>query len=327
MSSTPAVSHIAQHILKHVRPRATQPLFVAIQGPQGSGKSYLTGLVQSHLSSPPHSLRVATLSIDDLYLPHAQLKSLAKNNSGNPLWKGRGQPGTHDVVLGLQILSSLKKGQMGEQGIELPRFDKSMFDGEGDRLPMDGTGVVVCPPIDLVIVEGWCMGFCPISDREVDQRWDNVWQVEKGLLGMDDSIIGTKENVKQINDVLHRYVDLWSFFDVFIQLKPSLLSSNVSQYSIVYNWRLEQEHYMKCLNGGKGMSDAAVKLFVDRYIPGYVFFGDGVIGGDCGVYTHSESGGYQRNATVPQSSRFPWLGKSLRVVLDTKRNVVGLEEF
>ncbi|KAG7091091.1 hypothetical protein E1B28_010146 [Marasmius oreades] len=303
------------------------PLFVAIQGPQGSGKSYLTGLIQSHLSSPPHCLRVATLSIDDLYLPHTQLKSLAESYPENPLWKGRGQPGTHDIVLGLQILSCLKQGRMGRQRIELPRFDKSLYDGEGDRLPMDGTGSLVQPPIDLVIMEGWCMGFYPIPDREIDERWDRLWQVEKGLLGMDDSIVGTKENIKQINEVLHRYVDVWSFFDIFIQLKPALLTNNVSQYSIVYNWRLEQEHSMKSLNGGKGMSDAAVKLFVDRYIPGYVFFGDGMINGECSVNTSTQSEGDIRNATVPQSSRPPWVGKSLLVVLDTHRDVIGLEEF
>ncbi|KAL0072485.1 hypothetical protein AAF712_000248 [Marasmius tenuissimus] len=275
MSLPPAVSLISGHILKQIEQSTQKPLFVAVQGPQGSGKSYLTGLIHTHLSAPPHSLRVATLSIDDLYLTHTELKALAESNSGNPLWKGRGQPGTHDIALGRRILSSLKDGK---EPIELPRFDKSLFDGEGDRLPMDGTGVSVQPPIDLVIMEGWCMGFYPISDREVEERWEGVWQEEKVKLGMDDSIIGTKKSIKQINETLHRYVDLWSFFDIFVQIKPSP-SEHPSQYSVVYKWRLEQEHYMKRFNGGKGMSDEAVKLFVDRYIPGYVFFGDGVVNG------------------------------------------------
>jgi D-glycerate 3-kinase len=74
-----------------------------------------------------------------------------------------------------------------------------------------------------------------------------------------------------------------------VQLKPKAPPTDISQYAIVYKWRLEQEHHMKALNGGKGMDDAAVKSsvrdlrisnffahfffrFVDRYIPGYVFF-------------------------------------------------------
>lgn len=36
---------------------------------------------------------------------------------------------------------------------------------------------------------------------------------------------------------------------------------------------------MKARNGGKGMTDEQVKVFIDRYIPGYHFFGDGIIAG------------------------------------------------
>lgn len=42
---------------------------------------------------------------------------------------------------------------------------------------------------------------------------------------------------------------------------------------------------MKARNGGTGMSDNQVKAFVDRYIPGYVFFGSGVQQGGDGVST------------------------------------------
>ena len=39
----------------------------------------------------------------------------------------------------------------------------------------------------------------------------------------------------------------------------NLSSENRSKFSVVYKWRLEQEHYMKASNGGIGMSDDAVK--------------------------------------------------------------------
>ena len=67
-----------------------RPLFVGIQGPQGSGKSFLTSHLHQKLSSPPHSLSVVVLSIDDLYLPHVQLVALANANPENKLLRGRG---------------------------------------------------------------------------------------------------------------------------------------------------------------------------------------------------------------------------------------------
>lgn len=79
---------------------------------------------------------------------------------------------------------------------------------------------------------------------------------------------------------------------------------------------------MKARNGGKGMTDEQVKVFIDRYIPGYHFFGDGIIGG----------------GTDPRSGkpiRPPWLrrdgveegkgqggGKLLKVVIGEGREVV-----
>ena len=45
-----------------------------------------------------------------------------------------------------------------------------------------------------------------------------------------------------------------------IQLKPPVPeSATQSLFSIVYEWRLEQEHYMKVNNGNRGMSDEGVK--------------------------------------------------------------------
>jgi D-glycerate 3-kinase len=107
------------------------------------------------------------------------------------------------------------------------------------------------------------------------------------------------------------------------QIKPSPSHSFPSQYSIIYQWRLEQEHNMKASNGGRGMSDEAVKesaimffyilpqmltlsSFVDRYIPGYIFFGD-----------------------IPASASFGSLSPCLRLrlLLDEARRLVGFEKF
>ncbi|KAF8161277.1 P-loop containing nucleoside triphosphate hydrolase protein [Crassisporium funariophilum] len=263
---------IANHVLANLTPG--KPLCVAVQGPQGSGKTFLSGCLQTYLEAPPHSLRVAVFSIDDIYLPHEGLRSLANSHPQNVLWKGRGQPGTHDVNLGVEILCALKSGA---RPVELPRFDKSLFDGEGDRLPIDGSGTVVKqpPPLDVIIFEGWCVGFRPISNDEIVHRWNGVWKTEREKLGLREEQMGRLVDVQAVNEKLKDYVRIWNHFDAFVQLKPTLpVSEGASQFDIVYKWRLEQEHYMKAHNGGRGMTDAAVRSFVDRYIPGYIFFGD-----------------------------------------------------
>jgi len=216
-----ALDHISSHILTqldlHRATHSILPLFVALQGPQGSGKSYLSDLLHTHLSAPPHSLRLAVLSIDDLYLPHPALLALASTHPTNPLWRGRGQPGTHDIELGEKILATLKQGQ-GE--VEIPRFDKSLYNGEGDRLPMDGSGVVLNGPLDVVILEGWCVGFYPIEEEEVGRRWDGVWVVERERLGL---AAYSTENILEVNRQLKEYVRMWSFFDVFVKVRASSL--------------------------------------------------------------------------------------------------------
>lgn len=219
-SSMSALELISQHILDHLSEK--RPLFVALQGPQGSGKSYLSARLQTHLQSTPCSLRVAAFSIDDLYLPHEDLISLAASFPNNMLWKGRGQPGTHDIELGVEILSALKTAR---SRAELPRFDKSLFGGEGDRLPMDGSGTVVeqPPAVDVVVFEGWCVGFHPISEVELLSRWNGIWRQEKEKLSLEENQMGRLEDVKAINEKLKDYLKLWSFFDVFIQVRSDIL--------------------------------------------------------------------------------------------------------
>ncbi|MFM2311075.1 MAG: hypothetical protein RLZZ04_351, partial [Cyanobacteriota bacterium] len=45
----------------------------------------------------------------------------------------RGPPGTHDLALGLEVIKQCLDEDYTAQ-ISLPRFDKSLHQGEGDRL-------------------------------------------------------------------------------------------------------------------------------------------------------------------------------------------------
>ncbi|KAH9834062.1 P-loop containing nucleoside triphosphate hydrolase protein [Rhodofomes roseus] len=283
----------------------SSPLMVAVQGPQGSGKTFITSRLRNALTASPHSLSVAVLSIDDLYLPHDSLVGLAAANPDNGLLQGRGQPGTHDVTLGSDILRKLKRinDSADEAEVAFPSFDKSLYDGEGDRV----AGATVRAPLDVVIFEGWCTGFYPVSAEEIDRRWARPVPD----LGADffQRRGFRKENIVDINERLKEYIEWWELFDAFIQIKPE----TSHPYSHIYKWRLQQEHHMKSLNGGRGMTDEQVDAFVDRYIPGYVFFGDGITDG--GV----DASGERR--------RPPWSGKALAVEISETREVVRSSNF
>lgn len=221
MNPPPKVKYMSDHVLRqlalHRERGATSPLFVAVQGPQGSGKTYLTARLQEDLNSKPHSLSVVVLSIDDLYLPHDQLVAVAKAYPDNRLLQGRGQPGTHDVKLGADILARLKR--MNEPShqdslIHIPRFDKSLFGGEGDRV--DGTAVK--GPVDVVVLEGWCVGFYPSIKQEIDRRFELPVPSLSGDFFRSRGF--GKEDVYDINERLKDLCSWWSYFDAFIQVCP-----------------------------------------------------------------------------------------------------------
>jgi len=306
-----AIDAMTEHILNGLQhrkaidgPEPAHPYFVAFQGPQGSGKTYLTSKIRDALVSSPHNLAVAVLSIDDLYLPHEGLVEVATSHPENPLLSGRGQPGTHDVELGTRLLNDLKRiNEIGGSPVQFPWFDKSLFDGQGDRV---NNGVLVRPPLDVVLFEGWCVGFCPIGDEEIEKRYDLPIE---DIAGVFDLKQYSKESILQINDNLWQYVEWWSFFDSFIQIKPP----DAHPYSYIYVWRLQQEHNMKAQNGGKGMTDEQVKRFIDRYIPGYIFF----------------SGGIEEGYIKQDGSRVlpSWKGSGLKVSIDENRQLIAVDRF
>ncbi|KAG8836355.1 hypothetical protein FRC17_005641 [Serendipita sp. 399] len=232
------------------------PLFVAVQGPQGIGKTYLTRQLVSDLKN--HHIRATVFSIDDLYLGYEGLNAVAAANSGNALLQGRGLPGTHDIDLGTAIFERLSginhispsSGQDAEP-LRIPVFDKSLHGGFGDRLPVNQWNVVN-EMVDLVILEGWCMGFYPISRSELAERWE-----QKEGLGFPASLQLTNgvEDITTINSNLELYADQWyPFFHCLVQIAPSH-----GRYDDIYRWRLQQEHTMKEANGGKGMTDDQVR--------------------------------------------------------------------
>jgi D-glycerate 3-kinase len=224
--------HIYVHLLKHeTSSRKSFPIFVALQGPQGSGKTSVTERIKEMLSehNEEHgSYRVATLSIDDLYLPHTQLNAIASAHPDNPFLRGRGLPGTHDIQLGLSLLRSLKDiNRSGADNIRIPRFDKSLFNGEGDRLP-ESEWTPIHGPLDVVLLEGWCTGFYPQSRQYVEARMHDV----PSMLNATPAY--SLDHLLDINQRLAEYVEWWDLFDICVQVGSRVFLNPLNDHSMFH---------------------------------------------------------------------------------------------
>jgi D-glycerate 3-kinase len=218
--------------------RLGRPIVQGILGGQGVGKSTLGALLAVLLRE--QGLGLVSLSLDDLYLPYADRQALLRRDP-RLIW--RGPPGTHDVGLGVETLDRLLRGE-GE--IPLPRFDKSLQGGSGDRVEPQW---VAAPAV--IIFEGWFVGARPIDPRIFDGASD-----ERNL----PELICSQANrafARDCNGRLAEYVPLWDRLDR--QLVLAFSDYRQSKY-----WRRRAEAQMR--EAGKpGMSDGEIDEFVDYF--------------------------------------------------------------
>jgi len=218
-----------------------RPLVVGLCGAQGSGKSTLCAALADRFAA--QGLRVAVLSLDDLYLSPEARHGLARQV--HPLLVTRGVPGTHDVALGLRVFDALKAGQP----VRLPRFDKAN-DRPFLRAQWPLTGAV-----DLVLFEGWAVGAVaepaealsvPVNALEAAEDPEGIWRTH-------------------VNQALKG-----DYADLFAQLDRLILLAAPS-FEVVQGWRTEQEHDLKAGLAQSGrvgaavMSDAQIVRFICHY--------------------------------------------------------------
>ncbi|CAO3631402.1 unnamed protein product [Mucor hiemalis] len=233
--------------LKRGLPR--QPMIVGVSGCQGSGKTTLCDTLVHLLKEEPYNLRVVNFSLDDLYLKHKDQVALSSRYSTNPLYGQRGQAGSHDLQLAHETFEKLLHSNQGP--IPIPVYDKSLNNGQGDRLDKSQWKYPLAP-FDIILFEGWMVGFKPVIQikREKFQYTDRI----------------TVNDAKVMNEWLKQYEDeIYPYFDIFIHLSPADLNQ-------VYQWRLQQEHHMKSTRGVNGLSDEQVKAFVETYMPAYELY-------------------------------------------------------
>ena len=234
------VASVAEPLAERLaRKAAPGGLTVGICGAQASGKSTLTAVLRRLLEK--RGLKVAALSLDDLYLTRAERQALARDV--HPLLATRGVPGTHDAAFGQRLLGELRRPGT----ITAPAFDKA----QDDRIP----GPVFEGPADVVLFEGWCVGARPQPSEALVQP---VNELERR-----DDADGRWRRF--VNEALGGpYQSLFDALDLLVLLKaPS--------FEVVRGWRIEQETKLRerlAREGGDAsrvMSDEAVGAFVAHY--------------------------------------------------------------
>ncbi len=222
---------------------AKRPVLVAMNGSQGSGKTTVCDYLRETLETD-HDLRVASLSLDDFYLTREQRQDIS--TSIHSLLVTRGVPGTHDMAL-LQATINDLTASTGKT-IAIPRFDKSIDDRLGSQ-DWDN----IAGPVDLVLLEGWCLGVkhqdeaaleLPINRLESDEDSQGEWRRY------------VNATVKRDFEPLYELVDQWVML-----CAPS--------FDCVYRWRLQQEHRLAQATAtgaaNQIMTDAQVARFIQYY--------------------------------------------------------------
>ncbi|ETS83332.1 hypothetical protein PFICI_05208 [Pestalotiopsis fici W106-1] len=244
-----------------------RPFIIGLNGVQGVGKTTLVQALASVLRER-EGLQTLVVSIDDFYLGHEDQVALAASHPDNVLVSCRGEPGTHDMALAGDFFAAIVQGRPAR----IPQYDKSAFAGQGDRAP-ESTWQEVNQPgqprVQVVIFEGWCVGFRPLTPAEVQAKWEAPSRTLK---------LHKLEHLLFVNERLGSYDTITELFNAFIHI-----DAEDTQY--VYDWRREQEVMLREAKG-TGMTDEQVVKFVDAYYPAYELFSDklrqGVLKGKTG---------------------------------------------
>ncbi|EKQ67184.1 putative kinase [Leptolyngbyaceae cyanobacterium JSC-12] len=211
-----------------------RPLIQGVLGGQGTGKTTLGAVLKIILRKLGYN--ALSWSLDDLYKTYRDRVQL-QHQEPQLIW--RGPPGTHDVNLGIQVLDQLRSATPG-QPISIPRFDKSLHGGMGDRVAPEWV-----KNVDIVLFEGWFVGIHPIDAIAFQEP-------PAPILSQADLNFARTCNTR-----LQDYLPLWQRLDSLWVLYPS-------DYRLSLEWRKQAEHRMKA-TGKSGMTDSEIEAFVTYF--------------------------------------------------------------
>lgn len=282
------LSHVHPFITRHLEAQSPtlskRPFVLGLTGLQGSGKSTWTDALVKTLQHR-YNYNTIKLSLDDLYLDHDGLVNLRTNNSANQLLQARGQPGTHDIALSRAFFASLMNQS---EDILIPSFDKSKFNGEGGRALQEfWKRVPASTRVDVVVFEGWCIGFQPLTNDAIKEGWNKALQAQMPSKYPTQTLKDhTIEDLLQVNNSLRQYCEMFmgpQHFDYLIHLDTDDLVN-------VYKWRVQQEHALWQVKN-QGMTDEEVVRFVKGYMPAYELYLDKLRRGFFGAHASCEEKG------------------------------------
>ena len=232
------VDPLCEHIAR-ARQHKSTPLTVGINGAQGSGKSTLVAFVQQQLQLS-YGYSSVVISLDDLYLTRAQRQALARDI--HPLLQTRGVPGTHDIDLGINTLQQLRQADP-EHTTGIPRFDKAT-----DDRCTPSEWELHKGPVDIILLEGWCIGARPQNDAALREP------------------VNTLEENEDPEGIWRRYVNtcLAEDYPRLFGLLDQLVYLAISDFDQVYQWRRLQEQKLKATRS-RGMDDRDLIRFIQHF--------------------------------------------------------------
>jgi D-glycerate 3-kinase len=217
---------LLEQFVQHLAGDRRAPL-LALNAPVGAGKTSL-GTVLAALA-PLAGIRLAVASIDDLYLPWPERQ---RAMAGNPFGVWRVPPGSHDLPLLLEALQRWRDGAP----LRLPRFDKILRGGQGDRCGWREQGA------DALLLEGWLLG-CRALGR---QRLEQQLALLEGDGGPGLALPLDQEErawLPRWDRNLEDYQPLWEACDGLWLLRPA-------SWRLPLRWRLQAEARQRRAGGG-----------------------------------------------------------------------------
>jgi len=217
---------------------------IGVNGAQGAGKTTFCNLLKVVLETG-YGMKVALLSIDDLYFKRSEREKLAQEV--HPLLITRGVPGTHDVALGEQVLNRLCNARPKDI-TRIPRFNKAI----DDQYPESEWDKFTGRP-DVILFDGWFMG--AIEQPESDLK-EPINELEK--LEDPDAIWRSYVN-EQLKTV---YRPFFEQLDLLVMLK-------VPSFDKIYEWRALQEEKLRIRNQGQKKLRIMDTKELERFIAHY----------------------------------------------------------
>ena len=199
---------------------------VGLNGPVGAGKSTLARRVAQQAAA--QGLRLAVASIDDAYLPYGpRLQAMA----ANPFGVDRVPPGSHEPGLLVEAIDQWRHGRAGH--LRLPRFDKSLLQGCGDRCGYSQEAA------DGLLLEGWLIGCRPLGAGQI-----------RAAKGAEPSLVGTPclgpdewAWLPHWDRALEAYLPLWHQLNGLWLLWPM-------DWRLPRRWRFQAEAQQRRQGGG-----------------------------------------------------------------------------